>query len=148
VASDPDACGALTGIDWVSPARVPAGLWHSQYWTIMAVIDMNGRRMSTPWHPDDLTAWRGQIGQDSQAATGNPSTFEDEIRQAINDYVDAQNGWVTSGYVAGRDWTTTPFQHIQDALRDRGLASECLGLFVCDVLIQRNETWEILAHNG
>jgi|SRR5450759_416393 hypothetical protein len=114
----------------------------------MAVIDMNGRLMHAPWHPDDFASWRAQIAQDSQAATGNTRAFEDAIRNAISSYIDQQNGWVTSSYVAGKNWTTTPFHHIQDSLGDRSLASQCLGLFVCDVLINRNEEWEIMVHKG
>jgi hypothetical protein len=104
--------------------------------------------MTEPWHPDDFRAWCRQIEQDSRAATGNASLFEDEIRAAINEYVDAQNGWVTSSYVPGRNWPGKPFQHIQDALGDRALASQCLGLFVCDVLINRGEVWKIMFHKG
>lgn len=114
----------------------------------MGVIDINGVRMSEPWHPVEFAIRRAQIAQDSQSATGNAWAFENAIRDAINAYVDQQIGWVTSGYVAGNDWTTTPFQHIHDAIKNRKLASRCLGLFVCDVLIHRPEDWEVVAHHG
>jgi len=114
----------------------------------MGVIDMNGHRMYQPWYPDDFASWRAQIAQDSLAAMGNATAFEDAIRDAINTYVDQQNGWVTSSYVPGKDWTTGPFQHIQNAINNRKFASRCLGLFVCDVLIHRPEDWSIVAHHG
>jgi hypothetical protein len=82
----------------------------------MAVINPDGSQRRDVWHPGQFAAWLQQIRQDSQTATGDPSAYEGEIRDAIHIYVGGQNGWVTSSFVPGRNWAGTPYQHIQNAI--------------------------------
>ena len=112
----------------------------------MAVINLDGSVRTDVWDPDQFAAWLGQIRQDSRAATGDAHAYEREIRDEIENYLNSQNGWVTSSFVPGHSWTGTPYEHIHNAIGDQDMAGMCLGNFVCEALISSAKEWEVVSH--
>jgi hypothetical protein len=116
------------------------------------VIDQNGKHLNEVWHAADFRVWVNRLNDFSRTNTGQSETYYDLVHSALNAYVDkAPDGWIKSSFIPGKDWTGTPYDPLYlclgtafdyDQWNDARLF---FGLFVCQVLIERDEEWNVFA---
>lgn len=114
------------------------------------VVDQNGQRLAEVWHAAGFRSWVSRLGDYSESITGSRDTCYDVVYQALNDYSDsAPDGWIKSSFIPGKDWTNTPYDPLYlclgkafdyDQWNDARLF---FGLFVCHVLIEREDEWHV-----
>ncbi len=89
------------------------------------------------WHKKFFDASKSWLSDDEYQA------MTDELNNIVQNSIDDNNGIVVAGFIPGSDWSGTVWEPIYTKACgwDFDHSAQFFGLLVCQVLIDREETW-------
>ena len=95
------------------------------------LFDIDGNKIMQIPHRYDYDVWRSRLTHDELQA------IQDELNQRVSG-----TEVHTSSWIPGSDWTGTVYQPIYDACQDQESAAKFFGLFLWEVMMNREgEAW-------
>ncbi len=105
---------------------------------MLSSIDMN--IVNTVWHKKFFDASKSYLSDDDYQA------MIDELNRVVQKSLDDNSDIVVSSFIPGSDWSGTVWDPIYTKACgfDFDYSAQFFGLLVCQVLIDRKETWYFL----
>lgn len=102
--------------------------------------NINGDLVKKVWHKDFFNASKSNLKNDDY------QVMIDELNRLVQECIDKGTDVVVSSFIPGSNWSGTVWQPIyNDACRwQEDHSAMFFGLLVCQVLIDREETWYFL----
>ena len=102
---------------------------------------INDDLVKTVWYKDFFNRAKGDLKNDNDY-----QIMIDELNRLVQECIDKGSNFVVAGFIPGSDWTGTVWQPIYDDAchGQEDHSAMFFGLLVCQVLIDRKETWYFL----
>jgi hypothetical protein len=101
------------------------------------LCNINNDWVRSVWHKEFFDASKSRLSIEEY------SSLIKELNKIIQKSIEKKSDIVVSSFIPGRDWSDTVWDviHSKACGYDEEHSAQFFGLLVCQVLIERNETW-------